>query len=97
MDKVKAVKFVATFLGGVVFGSAGFKALSSREAKHAYAGAAATGLRVKDYVMNTVEKIQASADDVLAEAKVINEKKDMEEANACESVSGCTQEDASEE
>ena len=41
----------AAFAGGVLFGTAGVKALGSKDAKKAYAHTAAFGLRVKDSVM----------------------------------------------
>ena len=43
---------LAAFAGGVLFGTAGVKALGSKDAKKAYAHTAAFGLRVKDSVMN---------------------------------------------
>ena len=79
MDKEKIIRYTATFLGGALFGSAGLKLLSSRDAKHAYVKAAAAGLRVKDYVLDTVEKVQAGTDDVIAEAKALNEERDNKE------------------
>ena len=42
---------LAAFAGGVLFGTAGVKALGSKDAKKAYANTAAFGLRVKDSVM----------------------------------------------
>ena len=48
------------------------------DAKKAYAHTAAFGLRVKDSVMKTVTEIKENANDILAEAKEINEKKAAE-------------------
>lgn len=45
---------LAAFAGGVLFGTAGVKALGSKDAKKAYAHTAAFGLRVKDSVMKTI-------------------------------------------
>lgn len=66
---------LAAFAGGVLFGTAGVKALGSKDAKKAYAHTAAFGLRVKDSVMKTITEVKENANDILAEAKEINEKK----------------------
>ena len=68
------------FAGGVVFGSLGFKLLSSKDAKNAYVHAAAAGLRVKDTVMETVTTVQENAADILASAKDLNEQRALKEA-----------------
>ncbi|WP_294551800.1 DUF6110 family protein [uncultured Pseudoflavonifractor sp.] len=72
-------KGLALFAGGVLFGSAGFKLLSSRDAKKAYTHAAAAVLRMKDSVMETVTSVQENAADVLASAKEINEQREQAE------------------
>ena len=80
-----AYKGLARFAGGVLFGSAGFKLLSSKDAKRAYTHAAAAALRMKDSVMETVTSVQENAADVLASAKEINEQRaQAEEAAAAE-------------
>lgn len=80
-----AYKGLALFAGGVLFGSAGFKLLSSKDAKRAYTHAAAAALRMKDSVMVTVTSVQENAADVLASAKEINEQRaQAEEAAAAE-------------
>ena len=66
-------KKLALFLGGVVFGSAGFKVLSSKDAKKVYTQTTAAVLRMKDCTMQTVNKMQEEAGDILADAKAINE------------------------
>ena len=66
---------VACFVGGALFGTVGLKVLSTKEAKKACVKVTATGLRVKDSVMDTVTSVQENAADVLAEAKELNEKK----------------------
>ena len=68
---------LAAFAGGVLFGTAGVKALGSKDAKKAYAHTA-FGLRVKDSVMKAVTEVKENANDILAEAKEINEKKAAE-------------------
>lgn len=69
---------IGIFAGGVLFGTAGIKALSSKDAKKAYTHTTAAVLRAKECVMTTVDKVQENADDILAEAKEINEKRALE-------------------
>lgn len=69
---------IGIFAGGVLFGTAGVKLLSSRDAKKTYTKCTAAVLRAKDCVMKTVTTIQENAEDVLAEAKQINEERDAE-------------------
>lgn len=64
---------IALFLGGTLFGSAGFKILGSRDAKKVYTHVTAAVLRGKDQVMRDVELVQESCSDILADAKAINE------------------------
>ena len=54
------------------------KVLTSKDAKKVYAGIVAAGLRAKETVLETAEKVQASASDVLAEAQEINEARNEE-------------------
>ncbi len=78
-------KGAALFAGGVLFGSAGFKLLSSKDAKKAYTHATAAALRVKESVMETVTSVQENAADILASAKEINEQRaKAEEATSVE-------------
>ena len=76
-------KGAALFVGGVLFGSAGFKLLSSKDAKNTHMTAAA--LRVQESVMETVTSVQENAADILASAKEINEQRaKAEEATSVE-------------
>lgn len=59
-------------------GTVGLKVLTSKDAKKVYAGIVAAGLRAKETVLETAEKVQASASDVLAEAQEINEARNEE-------------------
>lgn len=81
MDILK-FKNVALFAGGVLFGTAGVKLLSSRDAKNAYVKGTAAVLRAKDCLMKTAETVQENAEDILAEAKQINEERAAEEEAA---------------
>ena len=71
---------LALFVGGALFGSVGIKLLSSKDAKKAYVHATAAGLRMKDYVMETVTTVQENASDILASAKDLNEERAAKEA-----------------
>ena len=64
---------IATFVGGALFGSAGIKLLTSKDAKKAYVHTTAAVLRVKDSLMDTATAIQENCEDILAEAKSVNE------------------------
>ena len=79
MDSLK-LKNLALFAGGVLFGTAGVKILSSKDAKKVYVEGTAAVLRAKDCVMKTAETVQENAEDILAEAKQINERRAAEEA-----------------
>ena len=74
------IKKIGLFAGGVLFGSAGIKALSSKDAKKVYTQGTAAVLRVKECLMKTATNVQENAEDILAEAKQIN--KDREESEA---------------
>ena len=68
-------KNLALFAGGVLFGSAGIKLLSSKDAKKIYTHTTAAALRMKETVMDTVAAVQENAGDILAEAKELNEQR----------------------
>ena len=66
-------KKVGLFASGTLFGTAGIKALSSKDAKKLYTNATAAVLRAKECVMDTVTTVQENAEDIYEEAKQINE------------------------
>ena len=66
-------KKVCTFAGGVLFGTAGLKVLSSKDAKKVYTNTTAAVLRAKDCVMDQVTVLQENAEDIYEGAKQINE------------------------
>ena len=72
------------FAGGVLFGTVGIKILSSKDAKKVYTEATAAALRAKGCVMTTVTTVKENADDILADAKEINEKRAEEDAKVVE-------------
>ncbi len=69
---------IGLFAGGVLFGTAGIKVLSSKDAKKCYTSATAAVLRAKDTVMDTVTNVRENCDDILADAKAINEERAAE-------------------
>ena len=78
MDLTKVLSVVKSkktgfFAAGVLFGTAGIKLLSSKDAKKVYTKCTAAVLRAKECVMKTVTNIQENAEDIYEEAKQINE------------------------
>ena len=70
------------FAAGILFGTAGIKLLSSKDAKKVYTNCTAAVLRAKDCVMKTATTVQENAEDILAEAQQINESRAAKEAEA---------------
>ena len=60
------------FFGGALFGSAGLRILSGRDARKVYTHTTAAVLRCRDEVMRHVELVQEGCSDILADAKQIN-------------------------
>ena len=82
MISVSTLKKIGLFAGGVLFGTVGVKVLSSKDAKKVYTNCTAAALRAKDCVMKTATTVQENAEDILAEAQQINERRAAEEAAA---------------
>ncbi len=72
-------KKTGIFAAGVLFGTAGIKILSSKEAKKVYTNCTAAALRAKECIMNTAATIQENAEDIYAEAQQMNDEKTGEE------------------
>lgn len=72
---MKSLAQLGLFAGGVLFGTAGIKILSSKDAKKAYTHTTAAVLRAKECVMGAATKIKENADDILADSKKINEER----------------------
>lgn len=72
-------KKTGIFAAGVLFGTAGIKILSSKDAKKVYTQCTAAVLRAKECVMKKVTDIQENAEDIYAEAQQINETRAEEE------------------
>ena len=76
------MKKFGLFAAGVLFGTAGIKMLSSKDAKKVYTHTTAAVLRAKDSVMETVTTVRENAEDIYADAKAINEQRAEEAAAA---------------
>ena len=76
------MKKLGLFAAGLLFGTAGIKVLSSKDAKKVYTHTAAAVLRAKDRVMETVTTVRENAEDIYADAKAINEQRAQEAAAA---------------
>lgn len=76
------MKKLGLFAAGLLFGTAGIKVLSSKDAKKVYTHTTAAVLRAKDSVMETVTTVRENAEDIYADAKAINEQRAREAAAA---------------
>lgn len=73
------VKHLCMVVGGALFGSAGIKLLSSKDAKKAYTHVTAAVMRCADSVMETATTLKENCSDIKADAQEINEKRREEE------------------
>ena len=89
------MKKLGLFAAGLLFGTAGIKVLSSKDAKKVYTHTTAAVLRAKDSVMETVTTVRENAEDIYADAKAINEQRAQEAAAAV--VEDTSKEEASAE
>lgn len=88
-------KHTGLFAAGVLFGTAGIKLLTSKDAKKVYTQCTAAVLRAKKCAMDVVNTAQENAEDIYADAKQIN--KDREEADeAFEDIPAEADEEAAE-
>ena len=78
LKKIDAKK-TGIFAAGVLFGTAGIKILSSKDAKKVYRNCTAAVLRAKECVMKVAANIQENAEDIYAEAKQMNEERALED------------------
>ncbi len=97
MLDVFKMKKLGIFAGGVLFGTAGVKLLSSKDAKKVYTNCTAAVLRAKDSVMKTASTVQENAEDILAEAKQINEERAAKEAALKQEAEEVTKETATDD
>ena len=83
------LKKLGLFVAGVLFGTAGIKILSSKDARKVYAHTTAAALRAKENVMTTVTAVREGASDIYAEAKAINDQRAEAEAAAAVEDTSC--------
>lgn len=82
------LKKTGIFAAGVLFGTAGIKVLSSKDAKKVYTNCTAAVLRAKDSVMKTAAVVQENAEDIYAQAKQINEERAAQEEAVLDEAEG---------
>ena len=92
MDLTKVLSVVKSkktgfFAAGVLFGTAGIKALSSKDAKKFYTNCTAAVLRAKECVMDTVATVQENNEERAAEAEEWEAYAETDEAEETEEVS----------
>lgn len=68
----------AMFAGGLLFGTAGVRLLTSKDARTVYTHTTAAVLRAKEDVMTCATQVREGADDILADAKEINARRAAE-------------------
>lgn len=87
---------IGLFAAGVLFGTAGIKVLGSKDAKKVYTETTAAALRAKECVMTTVTTIKENANDILTDAKEINEQRATDAAAEVieDAACACTEETA---
>ncbi len=73
---------IGLFAGGVLFGTAGIKILSSKDAKNVYTHCTAAALRAKDTVVDQATILQENCTDIYEAAKQINEERAAKEQEA---------------
>ena len=75
-------KKLGIFAGGVLFGTAGIRLLSGKDAKKAYTHCTAAVLRAKDVVVNQATILQENCEDIYEGAKQINAERAAKETEA---------------
>lgn len=80
-------KHVGLFVAGTLAGNYGSDVLGNDTAKKVYTEVTAAALRVKDEVLKTTTSIQENANDILEDAKALNEARaDKSAKEVCEEV-----------
>ncbi len=72
-------KHSGLFAAGVLFGTAGLRILTSKDAKKAYTHITAAVLRMKECVLDKATELQENCSDIYADAQEINEMREAEE------------------
>ena len=86
MKRLDDVKNIGIFAAGVLFGTAGIKILSSKDAKKLYTYCMAAVLLARESMFTTATAIQENVEDIYAEAKQINEDRAFKEAEFQEKI-----------
>ena len=68
-------KHVGLFVAGTLAGNYGTDVLGNDKAKKVYTEVTAAGLRVKDEVLKVSTSLQENANDILEDAKALNEER----------------------
>lgn len=68
-------KGTGIFAAGILFGTAGIKILSGKDAKKFYTNCTAAILRGKDCLMTVASNVQENAEDIYSDAIIINEER----------------------
>lgn len=71
-------------IGGALLSTVGVRILRSKDAKKLYTHATAAVLREKDHIMEVVTDVKADCNDILADAKALNEEYAKEQAQIIE-------------
>lgn len=90
---MKGTKWIL-FGAGFLVGTAGIKLLSSKDAKKAYTHCTAAVLRAKDQIQAGAATLKENCDDILADAKEINEQRAAMEDEIIEDASDLVDEAA---
>lgn len=90
---MKATKWIL-FGAGFLVGTAGVKFLSSKDMKKAYTQCTAAVLRAKDQIQTGAAVLKENCDDILADAKEINERRAAAEDEIIEDASADPEETA---
>ncbi len=88
---------VALFAGGTLFGSAGFDMLSSDTAKKGYTHVIAATLRAKDAVMTNAANTKETWNDMVSDAREINEEHAAKKAAKAKAKAEAEYEDVTDE
>ena len=73
---------IGIFAGGALFGSAGIRILSNKDAKKAYTHCTAAVLRAKDVIVDQATILQENCSDIYEGAKQINAERAAKEQEA---------------
>lgn len=88
---------IALFAGGTLFGSAGFDMLASDTAKKGYTHVIAGALRAKDAIMENAANVKENYNDMVSDAKELNEELAAKKAAKAKAKAEAEYEDVTEE